>query len=64
MQVKRTARKDVGMTLQDTCPQGYEAPALRVLGYVSDLTQGCDKKFGTADGFTFHGVTIVCTSGG
>jgi len=52
------------MISHDTCPQGYEAPVLRDLGSVSDLTQGCDKKFGTADGFTFHGITIVCTSGG
>ena len=53
------------MTTQDTCPQRYEAPVLRVLGPVAELTQaGCDKKLGTSDGFTFQGVNIVCTSGG
>ena len=52
------------MTSQDTCPQGYEAPVLRVLGAVSELTQWCDKKLGMSDGFTFQGANIVCTSGG
>jgi len=34
-----------------------------VLGSVAELTQGCDKMYGGADGFTFHGITVVCTSG-
>jgi hypothetical protein len=34
-----------------------------VLGSVAELTQGCDKKFGGADGFTFQSITIVCASG-
>jgi hypothetical protein len=41
----------------------YEPPALRVLGSVQTLTQGCDKKLGSADGFTFVGQAIVCASG-
>jgi hypothetical protein len=41
----------------------YAAPALRVLGSVAELTQGCDKMYGETDGFTFMGNTIVCKSG-
>jgi hypothetical protein len=40
----------------------YEAPALRILGSVAELTQGCDKTFGSTDGFTFQGNAIVCKS--
>ena len=43
-------------------PVAYQPPALRVLGSVQELTQGCDKKLGTADGFTFAGQAIVCRS--
>jgi hypothetical protein len=41
----------------------YEPPALRVLGSVQTLTQGCDKHLGSSDGFTFVGQAIVCASG-
>jgi hypothetical protein len=40
----------------------YEAPALRVLGTVQELTQSCDKRLNGADGFTFMGQPIVCRS--
>ena len=40
----------------------YEAPALRVLGTVADLTQYCDKQLGGSDGYTFMGQSIVCRS--
>jgi len=40
----------------------YEAPVMRVLGSVADLTQSCDKRFGGSDGFTFMGQAIVCRS--
>ena len=40
----------------------YEAPAVRVLGTVAELTQGCDKHLGGSDGFTFMGQAIVCRS--
>jgi hypothetical protein len=41
----------------------YEAPALRVLGTVHELTQqGCDKRLNGSDGFTFMGQPIVCRS--
>jgi hypothetical protein len=41
----------------------YEAPALRVLGSVHELTQqGCDKRLNGSDGFTFMGQPIVCRS--
>jgi hypothetical protein len=47
----------------DTTTTGaYEAPAMRVLGSVAELTQGCDKQFGGSDGFTFMGQSIVCRS--
>ncbi len=40
----------------------YESPALRVLGSVHELTQGCDKRLGGSDGFTFMGQPVVCRS--
>jgi hypothetical protein len=43
-------------------PEAYQPPALRVLGSVQELTQGCDKKYGSADGFTFVGQAVVCRS--
>jgi hypothetical protein len=44
-------------------PEPYEAPALRVLGTVHELTQaGCDKALNGSDGFTFMGQPIVCRS--
>jgi len=48
----------------DTTPVvAYEAPAVRVLGSVAALTQqGCDKRLGGSDGFTFMGIAIVCRS--
>jgi hypothetical protein len=42
--------------------QPYEPPALRVLGSVQELTQGCDKTLGDSDGYTFNGQAIVCRS--
>jgi hypothetical protein len=41
---------------------GYEAPALVELGAFQELTLFCDKKLGSADGFTFQGQAIVCNS--
>jgi len=46
---------------QDRTSETYEAPALRVLGTVHELT-GCDKMFGSSDGHTFGGVAIKCAS--
>jgi hypothetical protein len=43
-------------------PAAYAPPALRVLGSVAELTQGCDKTMGSSDGFTFQGQGIVCRS--
>jgi hypothetical protein len=40
----------------------YSAPKLIVYGPVEEITQGCDKSFGTTDGFTFRGLPIQCTS--
>jgi hypothetical protein len=41
---------------------GYEPPALRVLGSVGELTQGCAKVFGSTDTNTWEGQDIVCRS--
>jgi hypothetical protein len=41
---------------------GYEPPTLRLIGSVAELTLNCDKKYGSADGFTFGGISITCTS--
>jgi hypothetical protein len=44
-------------------PAAYEAPALRVLGSVQELTQfGCDKRSNGSDGYTYMGQPIVCRS--
>ena len=51
------------MKPMDTAADAYQAPSLRVLGSVAELTQGCDKTTGTSDGFTFQGQAIVCKSG-
>jgi hypothetical protein len=39
----------------------YEAPALRIVGSVHELTLN-DKKFGPTDGFTLMGVSITNSS--
>jgi hypothetical protein len=50
------------MNPDTTTAVAYEAPELRVLGSVAELTQGCDKRLGGSDGFTFMGQAIVCRS--
>ena len=47
--------------MDQTPKQGYEAPALTVLGSVHALTQA-DKKYGVSDGFTFMGNSITNAS--
>jgi hypothetical protein len=42
--------------------EGYEAPALTVLGSVHALTLQQDKKYGVSDGFTFMGNSITNAS--
>ncbi len=39
----------------------YEAPAMKVLGSVHELTQQ-DKKFGPTDGYTLMGIAIANAS--
>lgn len=41
--------------------QSYDAPALKVVGKVSELTL-TDKKFGPTDGYTLMGVAITNAS--
>jgi hypothetical protein len=42
--------------------QSYEAPVLKVVGKVSELTLQIDKKYGASDGFTFMGIAITNAS--
>lgn len=42
--------------------KAYTAPKLVIHGPVEEITQGCDKRFGTTDGFTFQGLAIQCAS--
>jgi hypothetical protein len=43
--------------------EAYEAPAIRLLGSIPELTQQTiDKKVGPTDGFTFMGVAITNAS--
>jgi hypothetical protein len=41
---------------------GYEAPAIKPLGTLFELTLYCDKELGHSDGFTFMGAPIVCAT--
>lgn len=54
--------KEVGMDSDSGAAPAYEPPAVTVLGSVHELTQACDKVNGSADGFTYHGDSIVCRS--
>lgn len=40
----------------------YQPPKLTVIGTVQELTQSCDKSFGSSDGFTFDGQAVVCAA--
>jgi hypothetical protein len=40
----------------------YSPPELVEIGSLRELTLGCDKRYGDADGFTFIGQSIVCSS--
>jgi len=46
----------------DTMKLSYEAPSVTQIGSVHELTQGCNKDLGHADGFTFQGQVVVCQS--
>ena len=50
------------MTHHNQTPPAYEPPALVVLGTVHALTL-TDKKYGSSDGFTFMGTSIMNASG-
>ena len=43
--------------------QQWSTPVLTRYGSFETATQGCDKRLGGADGFTFMGQAIVCASG-
>lgn len=38
------------------------SPEIKKYGTFEATTQGCDKTFGSTDGFTFQGATITCAS--
>ena len=40
----------------------YNTPTLTVHGPVEEITKGCDKYYGSSDGFTFMGDPITCGS--
>ena len=40
----------------------YEAPRLVLIGSVHELTLGCNKDYGSSDGFLFQGAPISCAS--
>jgi len=54
--------RKVAMSKHASAPEGYEPPALTLLGSVHALTLGGDKKYGVADGFTFMGNSITNAS--
>jgi hypothetical protein len=55
--------KKVVVTDHTPVPEGYEAPAVTVLGTVHELTlTGGDKRYGHSDGFTFMGDSITWNS--
>lgn len=47
---------------QMTTKKEWSAPSLTIYGNVETITQGCDKKFGGSDGFTFQSIDIQCAS--
>lgn len=48
--------------MQSSQKKIYSTPKLTVHGAVEEITKGCDKQFGSSDGFTFGGSPIVCAS--
>lgn len=43
--------------------QQWVAPSLRRYGtFESTTNEGCDKQYGTNDGYTFAGQAVVCAS--
>jgi hypothetical protein len=42
--------------------EDYEPPKVVELGSLAELTLGCDKRYGSTDGNTFMGQSIVCVS--
>lgn len=47
--------------MQDT-KRRWVVPEVRRFGTFETATQGCDKTFGTSDGFTFQGAPITCAA--
>jgi hypothetical protein len=45
-----------------TAKKTWQEPKLVVHGDVARITQGCDKKYGDSDGFSFMGQAIRCGS--
>lgn len=51
--------------MKEAAKKPWAPPAIHRYGAFATTTQdagGCDKKYGSSDGFTFAGQPIVCTS--
>jgi hypothetical protein len=49
--------------MKHTTPQQWVSPVIRSYGtFESTTQQGCDKRLGESDSFTFMGDAIVCAS--
>ncbi|MGH7665414.1 MAG: hypothetical protein ACRENI_14170 [Gemmatimonadaceae bacterium] len=46
----------------DRNAKSWTVPSIRRYGTFEAATQGCNKDYGTTDGFTFQGLAIVCAS--
>lgn len=49
--------------MTETQKKQWSAPSIQRYGSFESMTQGCDKRYGGEDGFTFMGTAIVCVSG-
>ena len=43
-------------------PQSWAVPSIKRYGTFETATQGCNKEYGSTDGFTFQGAAITCAS--
>jgi hypothetical protein len=48
------------MQIATSTKREYSVPRLTVYGTLEELTKGCDKAWGSSDGFTFQGTPIAC----
>jgi hypothetical protein len=60
--VRAVHTEEASMQNADTRKRPYTTPRLLAHGTLEEVTQGCNKQYGTSDGFTFMGQAIVCVS--